>query len=172
VNPVDSIDPAVFRPATGTWYILKSSLGFRSFVQFSWGLGTDTPVPADYDGDGKTDLAVYRPTTGEFYVLAIYDPSLATWSIRLSGSGYTTSLMVNGGSYGDVPVSMASFPSGVPQIASNDARGDVDGDGRTDVAVFRPSTGAWYVLKSGGNYSSILTFTWGTLGDIALPTRP
>ena len=39
---------------------------FRS-VQF--GLATDTPTPADYDGDGATDIAVFRPSNGVWYRL-------------------------------------------------------------------------------------------------------
>jgi hypothetical protein len=33
-----------------------------------WGASDDTLVPGDYDGDGKTDLAVYRPSTGEWFI--------------------------------------------------------------------------------------------------------
>ena len=35
-------------------------------VQF--GDVNDMPVPGDYNGDGRMDVAVYRPSTGQWFV--------------------------------------------------------------------------------------------------------
>jgi hypothetical protein len=59
-------DVAVYRPSTGTWYILNSSNGSFTFVNF--GVSEDKPVPADYDGDAKADIAVFRPSNGTWYL--------------------------------------------------------------------------------------------------------
>ena len=45
---------------------MGTTTGFRA-VQF--GNATDTPVPADYDGDGKTDIGVYRSSNTNWYIL-------------------------------------------------------------------------------------------------------
>ena len=50
-------DPAVFRPETGLWVI-------RDHSRFYFGGTDDLPVPADFDGDGRTDGAVFRPSSG------------------------------------------------------------------------------------------------------------
>jgi spore coat protein A, manganese oxidase len=53
----------------GGWFILRSSDGGVTSV--GWGIAQDTPVPADYDGDGKTDITVYR--VGTWYILRSSD---------------------------------------------------------------------------------------------------
>ncbi len=42
--------------------------------------------------------------------------------------------------------------------------GDFDGDGESDITVFRPSTGQWFVLQSSNG--TFTTTTWGVSTDI------
>ncbi len=56
-------DKAIYRPSTGTWFVLKSSGGT---LVAGWGILGDIPVPANFAGhaDSEADYAVYRPSTG------------------------------------------------------------------------------------------------------------
>jgi hypothetical protein len=48
-------------------------------------------------------------------------------------------------------------------------RGDFDGDGRSDPAVFTASTGEWVVWGSSVNFSPSLPVVFGTSGDVPVP---
>jgi hypothetical protein len=48
-------DPAVFRPATGVWYMLRSSSDYTTYSFDQWGLSGDVPKTGDFDGDGRAD---------------------------------------------------------------------------------------------------------------------
>lgn len=166
-------DLAVFRPTSGTWYLLTSSASQFSAVPF--GANGDRVVSGDYDGDGKTDIAVFRPSAGAWYILNSGDGSFRPVAFGLKGD-----LPVPGDYDGDGKTDIAVFRAGVwyllrssdnsfvgqsfGAVGDRPAPGDFDGDGRTDLAVFRPSSGTWYRLLSANSIVSGTQF--GANGDL------
>jgi hypothetical protein len=55
----------VFRPATGTWFVLNS--GSNTVNSLAFGQNGDQPIDADFDGDQRSDIAVWRPSTGTWF---------------------------------------------------------------------------------------------------------
>jgi len=175
-------DISVFRPSDGTWFANRSTAGFMAI---HWGISTDKLTPADYDGDDKTDLAVWREAPAgqaAFYIL-----QSSTSTIRTEFFGQTGDKPVSVGDwdgdgkadvsvYRDSAVGAQSYfyyrgslnnPSGnvtyIPWGTTGDkpVRGDFDGDGKQDAAVFR--SGVWYILQSSNN--QLRADYWGLATD-------
>jgi hypothetical protein len=91
-------DLAVVIPPAGgqcqAYRILLSTLAYDPAqsvtVPAGWPGLNDTPVPGDYDGDGKADAAIWRGNTG-------------VWIIPLSSTNNTSYLFAAWGAAGDVP---------------------------------------------------------------------
>ena len=188
-------DLAIFSPArTGIWDVLFSSAvldpvaGRRRFapdwlpLPFPFGTTGDTPLAADYDGDGKADIAVWHPGhTGTFYLL------LSSAGYHEIPFGTTGDVAVSGDFDGDrladpavwrpstgvwnIQLSSTGYTTSIDRQFGTD--GDIpvpldyDGDGRTDIAVWRPSTGIWFLLFSSTGFSTGRVIQWGNgaLGD-------
>ncbi|MDQ4123916.1 MAG: VCBS repeat-containing protein [Acidobacteriota bacterium] len=114
----------------------------QGFFGVQWGLSNDFVVPGDYDGDNKTDIAVVRDTGGTL-----------NWYIRSSGGG------------GNQPGTLLSYAWGT---SATDllTQNDYDGDGRTDVAVWRDSNGTFYIRKSSDG--QIQGISWGAPADFPI----
>ena len=60
-------DFAIYRPTTGTWYIINSRNDSLTIAHF--GVAGHSPVPADYNGDGKADIAVFISSSATWYLM-------------------------------------------------------------------------------------------------------
>jgi hypothetical protein len=100
-----------------------------------------SPIPADYTGDGRADFVAVRQTT-----------SPATWYINNSATNTTTAT-----SFG---ISDPNF-----DVLDIPVRGDYDGDGKHDIAVYRKSNQTFYYLRSSSNNTVIDGQKHGDPGD-------
>jgi hypothetical protein len=152
---------ALWRPSEGMWYL-------RGIGRVHYGVQGDIPVPADYNGDGVTDVALFRPSTGMWYVagqprvhygqngdipvpgdyngdgkaeIAVYRPSTGVWYVYGNPG-------VHWGEPGDIPVT-----------------GDYNGDGKVEPAIYRPGTQTWWLLGQP-------TVTFGSAGVTPVGAAP
>jgi len=192
-------DVAVWRPSTGEWWIINSSkavvtkqfddydsfaFGWEAVTRKQWGQSGDIPVPADYDGDGRTDFAVWTQVTGKLQVVSSYSRSVTTqW---LGGSGYVP---VPADYDGDGRTDFAVRTAGEWKIVYSSTGnlittgwccadqlpvpGDYDHDGRADLAEWTSylGHGDWLVqLSSTGSFPGPYPYYWGMPGDV--PIKP
>ena len=71
-NHTWKIDPIVRSVIDTDFYkLLMAQTIFRRHrdAAVTFGIASDTPAPGDYDGDGKTDVAVFRAAEGNWYWL-------------------------------------------------------------------------------------------------------
>jgi uncharacterized delta-60 repeat protein len=126
------LDTTVSTLSTPNIIYTQTAKGAISYDYFGW--AGDRVLPGDYDGDGKTDMAITRG-----FNIA---PHATTWFIRYTGGQ---------------PDAQFDFGAGALDMF---AQGDYDGDGITDPTVYRRAgENNFYVLRSSDHTVSV--FHWG-----------
>jgi len=131
-------DIGLYQPEFGKWHVATNSIPGTSVVSYfpatnpwisDWApasAGSFVPLVGDFNGDGKTDLCAYQPSTGDWYVRTSNGTTFVGGNLWLDNWA---------------PASAGSF---VPLV------GDFNGDGKTDVTVYSPASGRWFVAASTG----------------------
>jgi hypothetical protein len=142
----------IFRPSSGYWYLDKDTDGKRDrcgtdgCVYLRKYRTGDMPLVGDWSGQGISHLGLFRPSTGEWFL---------DRNGNRSWDGCRLDLCIESfGSAGDLP-----------------AIGDWDGAGKSNVGVWRPGTGQWFLDYNGngvwdGCSVDVCVAAFGMAGDI------
>jgi len=127
-----------------TWYAGDAVTG-ALVLAAQWGNFSldDIINPADYTGDGRADLVV--------------------WRSHGTGADANAWYILNAATGTQAPRSGTIFGIGANDYA---IRGDYDGDGIQDIAVWRHTTATFYVLASSNG--SLIAQQWGSPDDVPL----
>jgi len=113
----------------------------------------DKVLVLDYNGDGWDDLLFYRPGRG------------AAWLARSNGNGTFTAVYTVGDNGAAAPNGIAGYDL----LSPNDQILvlDFNGDGRDDLFLYRPGTGAAFMARSNGDGTFTAVHAVGDNGPAA-----
>ncbi|MDA0986957.1 MAG: FG-GAP-like repeat-containing protein, partial [Bacteroidetes bacterium] len=148
VAKAESNTASVFRNISTSGSITTGS--FATKVDFATGTGPITVSIGDIDGDGKLDMAVANPNSSTISVLR-----------NISTSGTITT----GSFAGKVDFATGNQPYSV-------SIGDIDGDGKLDMAVANINSNTVSVFRNISTSGSITTGSFATKIDFATGSNP
>lgn len=170
-NPtVAALGNAAPEGSSSQWWILNS--GDLSALGVTFGESGDNPVPRDFTGDGKADIAFFRNSDSSWYVLRSEDMTFYAFPFGAAGD-----IAAPGDFDGDGKADAAVFRPSIGTwfiLRSSDQNvqavqfglqgdwptvADYDGDGKDDIAVHRASDQTWWQFRS---TDGVIGYQFGT----------
>ncbi len=165
---------AVETPWDGGVLEISMNNGFYQDILTAGGSFLEGGYPATLSNGNGNPLAgrpAWTGITGSSYITttAQLPASASGQSVRLRWRfGTDSNTGTNSGHVGwfidSITIRATSTCSFVPSAVKS--RADYDGDGRTDLSIFRPSEGNWYIINS---QAQINVIRWGVSGDTPVP---
>lgn len=172
-------DIAFFDEVNKIWHIISGKTNEEKEIDLKNSLLKDytvpgllVPVPSDYDGDSKTDIALFNRTNGDWLVLRSLDSSVD--SIRKAGQSWPEIELVadlDGDLKADYSchnladnrwptlLSTQNYVYSAKVLSTQPVDvtiySDIDGDKKADYIVFRPSNTVFYVYLSSKDYKNV-----------------
>jgi hypothetical protein len=153
-------DIAAFSPSNGRWYVALSdgtrfvpyaggqpAAGADAYWLDGWASENFVTVVGDFNGDGKDDLAAFQFSIGRWYVALSDGTRFVPYAGGRPAAG-ADAYWLDGWAKGRSSVVLV---------------GDFNGDGKDDIAVYKPDTGIWQIaLSDGTQFIPSNAFSLGT----------
>jgi FG-GAP-like repeat len=147
-----------------------------------------TPVPGDYNNDGRSDLAVFDNNTFKVWFPPYSSAATAPDVVQTLNVDFPAPGDYDGDGKTDFAGTTARNgrliwtikQSGTGEVIETDfglagdkpVPGDYNADGKTDLAVFRPSNSSWWIKNSGTGIVNLFYFGLATDTPLAMPVIP